>query len=223
MSGAEVDTFFVDATRRSELTHLKPFLVAAVNAGRKADGYLAVVGPADWTLTYTCEFGDPVGRGLERGTNGFQALNHRDHPMVLRNDRGTRAVAIHETVHLYGDGSILYHWGSDFNEGVTEYFTRLLTDRNGNPASQGGPPRTGYQRNWEFVRNMLALLGQNRIEQETVLAEMYFSGATDLLGRRFDRACKEKKLRANETANRWEKFEAAIRHAQWHEACAQMP
>jgi hypothetical protein len=50
----------------------------------------------------------------------------------------------YECLHRYAKDMIRESWGHPFNEGVTEYFTQLIADRDGNPPSKGGPSRIHY-------------------------------------------------------------------------------
>ena len=113
--------------------------------------------------------------------------------------------------------------GAELNEGVTEYFTRLFTDRNGNPPSADGEPCTGYQRNWDFVRDILPLLGNNTIEQEVALAEMYFNAKPSLLKDGFQKRCAAKHHPEEEACESWETFNTYISFGTWNEARWQIP
>ena len=106
---------------------------------------------------------------------------------------------------------------------MTEYFARLLTDRDGNPANQGGPPGTAYQANCDFVRDILPMFGASRIEQETALAEMYFNGGTTVLWDRFDNACALKMIDGSDAAQRRGRLHQAIIDGRWADGIAEIP
>jgi hypothetical protein len=222
MSGTEADAFIQRGLGR--IVHLRPYLQAALAEGRQAEGYLAVV-DSDWAELYRQEFpSEPIGSLQERRTAAFVTTQHRDGVAILKNDRGARSEAIHESLHRYAKDTLLLSWGQAFNEGVTEYFTRLLTDRDGNPPSKGGPSRIHYQPNWEFVRDLLPLLGSTKVEQETALAEINFKGNAMLLCTNFiDRACTSKRIAMHDLHSAWARFESAIKDGCWTDARRQLP
>jgi hypothetical protein len=223
MSGREVDGFIEDAMNRKDLAHLRPYFQIAMKASRKCEGYLAVVGDADWAKAYQAFFDDPIGFQDELWTNGYMVAGHRDRVIVLKNDRGNRSAAIHEAMHRFGQEALVQTLGYEFNEGVTEYFSRLLTDRDGNPANLGGPPSTSYQMNWEFVRVLAPMLGHSPIRQQTALAQMYFLGRVDALWRYFDNAYADKNTNPADTSKRWTAFKDAICDGRWSDAVDAMP
>jgi hypothetical protein len=122
MSGRDVDQFIEAALDDKTLAHLRPYLQAAIKAGGACQGYLAVLGDADWKQVYRQAFDDPIGAHEELSTNGFTCAA----VIILKNDRGTRSTAIHEAIHRLSQDTLYNTWGPSFNEGVTEYFTRLL-------------------------------------------------------------------------------------------------
>jgi hypothetical protein len=223
MTACGVDRFIVDAIATKDLAHLRPYLQAAFRAGRNCAGYFAVVGDADWAKVYPEAFDDPVGGNAELRTYGFISAGHRDRVIILKNDRGTRSVAVHEAMHRFAREELFEVWGTGFNEGVTEYFTRLLTDRDGNPAHLGGPPNTSYQENWQFVCDLLPLLGHNLVTQQKALAQVYFIGNVRMLWKKFYEACIAMNVGPVAADERWDRFDAAISDARWRDAKDAMP
>ncbi|MCU1690378.1 MAG: hypothetical protein JWN20_2306 [Jatrophihabitantaceae bacterium] len=70
MTGSEADTFITAAM--SGVPHLKTYLEEAVAAGRKGDGFIAVLDDDDWNAVYPEEFpSEPVGSQEETTTNAF--------------------------------------------------------------------------------------------------------------------------------------------------------
>ena len=173
LTGAEADEFI--RTNIKDYGHLKPFVEAAVGAGKKGEGYVASISPEDWAIVYGVEF--PTDSEAEqKSTNAYASTKNADGPAILHADRGTPSTAIHESMHRYAPDDVLDTYGFDLNEGITEYFTRILTDQNAAPAKNGGPERTNYPSQVAFVREMISILGGSKTEQETVLAQIYFEG-----------------------------------------------
>jgi hypothetical protein len=216
--GDEVDAHIRAAA--ATVSHLLPYVDAAIQAGRQGALHLAVVSAQDWSRLFVVEFPEhEVGSEFELTMKGFTSTQHRDQVIILHADRGGPSTGIRACLRRYMKPAISGMWGDDFYDGVVEYFTRLITDRNGKPAVYGGPPRTNYQQSWEFVRlDLIPFLGSNRVEQETVLAEIAFNGRTSLLKKCFDRACLAQKIGPAVAAQRWDKFDSAITDGRWSDA-----
>lgn len=187
MSGAEADEFI--RQNMGSISHLKGYIDTAVGAGKKADGYIAVVGDEDWKRIYEKQYKGRTAGKDDTFTNAFIANTHADRPAVIHHDRGTRSTAIHESMHRYSELGVLHTYGSPLNEGITEYFTRLITDKDGKPVHGGKSNRSNYQKNWTFVQALLGVLGDGLVEQQTALAEAYFSGKVGILRTKFVAAC----------------------------------
>jgi hypothetical protein len=222
MSGAEADTFISAAL--DSIGHLAPYLESAAKAGRRGDGYVAVVNDEDWKIVYPLDFPDSaIGSALEQAIEAFTSTHHRDGVVIVKNNRGARSTVIHECMHRYAPDAILESFGENFNEGVTEYFTRLVTDRDGRPPSEGGRPGHRYSQGCRFVRDLLPLLGRTKVEQETALAEMNFNGKTGLLKQRFEMACIAQNLSQADFGDRWDQFKSATFFGLWKLAKAAIP
>ncbi len=138
--------------------YLEPYVGEAVKAGKKVEGQVAVVDGKDWKDAYDREFGND---GLEDSTNAFvdkQGL------IWVHKTRGNAGTIIHEGVHKYSTGDFLSEVGFEFNEGITEYFTRKIT-------KELKYDRGNYQNNFEFSEKFAAYVG------EAKLASGYFDGA----------------------------------------------
>jgi hypothetical protein len=222
MSGLEADVFI--QTNMGKIAHLKPFLDTAIGAGKKADGFVATVGDEDWELIYKTQNPDEdFDDDEQRTTNAFIANEHTDRPAIIHAERGTRSTAIHESMHRYSELTVLRTYGFRLNEGMTEYFTRLITDRDGNPVNGGVSNRDNYDDNWAFVCNLLGMLGGDLVAQQTELAEIYFNGDAARLKTHFEAGCAAANLSAEDTATRWTDFIAAIKGGDWDEAVAKLP
>lgn len=221
MSGAEADSFI--QKNMGAIAHLKPYLNAAVDAGKKAEGFIAVVGKDDWKRIYETQYDDETVGVDDLDTNAFIANTHSDRPAIIHQDRGTRSTAIHESMHRYSELAVLREYGAGLNEGITEYFTRLITDKDGNPVNGGVSDRDNYEDNWEFVCKLLSMLGGNITTQQTELAEIYFSGKKELLQTKFTEGCKAAGLSDRRTARRWTAFAAALKGQEWGDAEALFP
>ena len=223
MSGAEADTFI--RTEMAKLGHIKPFIDSAVGAGKQAEGFVATVGDEDWAAIYDEQYsawGERAGVD-DANTNAFIANQHDDRPAIIHHERGTRSTAIHESMHRYSELTVLRTIGSGLNEGITEYFTRLITDKDGNPTNGSPSNRTNYQSNWRFVGDLVNMLGDTEIAGQTELAKIYFSGDLARLKARFDAKCAAAQLSAEDTATRWGEFDAALKSGAWDEARAKFP
>ncbi len=228
LTGAEADKFLADNIGR--YPHLVPYFEAAVRAGKKGEGFIATVGKEDWDLLYGVQFTedtptDAVGGSLEKSTNAYVGDRSPDQPAVLHADRGTPSTAIHESMHRYSDmGGVLVRWGFNLNEGMTEYFTRLLTNQNAQP-STSGPERTNYPTQIEFVRGLIRVLGATLVEQQTTLADIYFKGELDKLKAKFEAAwkAKESTIGTDALRRKWTAFEAKLKASRYTEALSLLP
>jgi hypothetical protein len=222
LTGAEADTFIT--TNIKDYPHLKPFIQAASDAGKKGEGYVASVSPADWAIVFGVEV-PGVTDAFQKTVNAFTSTKNDDMPAILHADRGTPSTAIHESMHRYAPLTVLTTLGFNFNEGVTEYFTRKLTDQNAKPAKDNGTERTNYQAQITFVRDMLWILGTSQIDRETVLAQIYFDGNTGLLATKYKAACtaKTSTLTDGELQTAWLEFEGHLKKGEWSQAKSKLP
>jgi hypothetical protein len=222
LTGAEADTFIT--TNIKDYAHLEPFVQAASDAGKKGEGYVASVSPADWAIVFGVEV-PGVSDAFQQTVNAFTSTKNADMPAILHADRGTPSTAIHESMHRYAPLTVLTTLGFNFNEGVTEYFTRKLTDQNAKPAKLKGPERSNYQAQVTFVREMLWILGTTEVDRETALAQIYFDGNIAVLGTKFKAACKAKTstLTDAELETAWLAFEGHVKKGEWSPAKSKLP
>lgn len=142
--------------------HIRKYLSAyvgdAVKAGKKVEGQVAVVDGKDWKDAYDREFGND---GLEDSTNAFV---DKKGLIWVHKRRGNAGTIIHEGVHKYATDDFLSEVGFNFNEGITEYFTRKIT-------KELKYDRGNYQNNFEFSEKFATYVG------EAKLAKGYFDGS----------------------------------------------
>ncbi|MDQ0372490.1 eCIS core domain-containing protein [Cellulomonas humilata] len=222
LTGAEADEFI--RTNIEDYPHLKPFVEAAVGAGKKGEGYVASISPEDWAIVYGVEF-PTDSKAEQKSTNAYASTKNADGPAILHADRGTPSTAIHESMHRYAPDDVLDNYGFDLNEGITEYFTRVLTDQNAAPAKNGGPERTNYPKQVAFVRDMIYILGGSTADQEKVLAQIYFEGKLNLLETKFKAAhlAKVSTMTEAELGTAWSSFKGYVKKGDWTKAKAKLP
>jgi hypothetical protein len=128
-------------------------------------------------------------------------------------------------MHRYAPDDVLDTFGFDFNEGITEYFTRLLTNQKAEPAKNGGPERTNYQSQVTFVREAIRILGTSKADQEKVLAQIYFEGKLALLETKFRAAhlAKTSTMTESELATAWSSFKGYVKKGEWSKAKKKLP
>ncbi|MED5374413.1 MAG: hypothetical protein VX899_25570 [Myxococcota bacterium] len=100
---------------------------------------------------------------LAYGTNAFVDGTQ----IFIHQGRGEPATAIHESMHLFTDGSYLREMGFNINEGTTEFFTRLLCSRIGVRRGRGF-----YADQFRVMEEVVEALPQGH----NVLASAYFDG-----------------------------------------------
>lgn len=143
--------------------YLAPQVEEAVKAGRKVEGMVAVVDGTEWADAYKREFGDD---GEEDTTNAFVEYTSRN--IWIHKNRGNAGTIIHEGVHKYTVPAFKTEVGFQFNEGITEYFTRKVTDAL-------NYRRRNYQSNYLFAKEFVSYVGEDKV------AKAYFDGAVDEL------------------------------------------
>ena len=116
----------------------------------------------DWTMQAELYY-------LKSNPTGFRDGEE----IYVRADRKGFGTEIHEAIHRYSSRNVLENIGFDFSEGLTEYFTRLITE---------GWIERGDE--YYFQLNMINELVEASILSHADLADMYFNGAADLLVKR---------------------------------------
>jgi hypothetical protein len=175
-------------------TYLKPYVKNAVAAGKKIEGFAQIVGEPDWSKAGEAHYGKDEWKTKKDLLNGFVDKNGK---VWIHKDRGNPATMIHEGVHKYAADALIKS-SQPLNEGVTEYFTRLVADK-----ANLAKGRRNYQQNYECAKALAELAG------EEALAKAYFDGDIDQLKNTVD----------NKLGNgKWEEFVKATRSEDWEKA-----
>jgi hypothetical protein len=148
---------------------LKDHVAKAVKANKQIAGQIAVVTGSDWEAAYKYEYGSIDDE--EPTTNAFVATK-LDRRVFVHADRGNPGTVIHEGMHKYSNLKIKNTFGSSLNEGVTEFFTRKITD-------ELSIARSNYEDNYAAAKKMADTL------TEDVVAKAYFDGDLDGLKKAF--------------------------------------
>jgi hypothetical protein len=170
--------------------YLGDYVKEAAERGASVEGQVAVVDGSDWDKAYEAEFGDD---GEQDSTNAFVDQAGR---IWVHKNRGNAGTIIHEGVHKYAKDDFLSTVGFNFNEGITEYFTRKICD-------SLKYKRGNYQSNWKFATDFVGYLG------EAEVAKAYFDGAVDDLKTSFTDKGKD-----------WDVLIAHVKAEEWTEAKA---
>jgi hypothetical protein len=209
-SGTEVDTVIRTCLGTGPL---KPFIEAAVGKGRQAEGFVAILDNANWARVYESEFpSEPVGSDEELGTNAFTSTEQSDSPIVLNADRGNPGTAIHEGMHRYQDDAVLHSYGSEFNEALTEYFTRKVTEH-----PDVAIDRDNYEDNLDWLTDaFVPMLGAGA---ELLLAAAYYSGTIAPLKQAFvDFRKSEHGETGEEAEDAWTELLEDVQSEDWDDA-----
>jgi hypothetical protein len=152
--------------------HLGGYVAEAKLAGRKAEGEISVVDDADWELAFERQW---PGQKPSMAS-AFVDVDQPKRQIWLHKDRGDPGTAIHEGMHKYANNEIrnrqrdLYRKGmvqiGRLDEGLTEYFTRLIT-----PTL--GLTRSSYPDEFDLASRLVAIV------TEAVAARAYFDGEFD--------------------------------------------
>lgn len=186
-SASEADTLIT--------TKLSAYTAGAVKAGRKVSGQVAVLDGDDWKMAYEREFGDD---GEEDTTNAF--VDNEADRIFIHKDRGNPGTIIHEGMHKYAPNDLINAIGSDFNEGITEYFTRLICDSLTPPVV-----RTNYASNYAFAKKFVDLMG------EATVAAANFDGKVEDLKKKYTDSGRDwAVLIAHTKAEEWSKATADL-------------
>jgi hypothetical protein len=188
---------------------LREYVGEAVKAGRSVEGQVVVLEGQDWLDAYYHEFPDELPRGgptdEEPRTTAFTTSKPPKNVIVLNKDKGNPGTTVHEGMHLYQHNDLLTSCGMAFNEGVTELFTRKVTD-------PMGIARTNYDFNYDAMVKVRDAVG------EEVLARAYFDGKVAELKNAFIKFRKGKGDNENEAATKWGRLVAHFRAKEWGKA-----
>ena len=149
--------------------HLGQYVAEAKRIGRKAEGEISVVGDEDWELAFERQWpGQPPDMA-----SAFVDVDQPKRHIWLHKDRGDPGTAIHEGMHKYANNEIrnrqrtLYRAGRTpigmLDEGLTEYFTRLITPKL-------GITRSSYPNQYKISRRIVRIVGRS------ITARAYFDG-----------------------------------------------
>lgn len=172
--------------------YLEDYVGDAAERGASVEGQVAVVDGADWAKAYANEFGDD---GMEERTNAFVSQSGL---IWIHKNRGNAGTVIHEGIHKYSTGAFNGEVGFNFNEGITEYFTRVI-------CAKLKYKRGNYEANYKFSKAFVDYMG------EEMVAKAYFDGDIDTLKDKF--AEKEKDwdtLKQHTQAKEWADAKAML-------------
>jgi hypothetical protein len=177
---------------------MQAYVADAVKAGKKVAGQVAILSDADFRKAYLDEYG-PKDTEVDE-TNAFVRTRGKDGLIVIHQDRGNAGTTIHEGMHKYSDATLQSHVGFDFNEGVTEFFTREITLNLKPPIKRGN-----YQQQYLFADALAKKVSKD------VLAKAYFNGQYDALVAAFAKATGRK-------PEEWADVIANMRKKDWRAA-----
>jgi len=178
---------------------LDSYVAEAVTAGKKIEGYVAVVASADWDRAGIAHYGKdvwdtgpPPKTPKKDAINGF--VDSTGRVWVERNS-GNPGTIIHEGIHKYSNGATLSQLGFYINEGITEYFTRVI-------CKDLDVDRGNYDSQYAVVKKLVA-----NVASEDILAKAYFDGDIDGLKAAFITYREDNKSESEEDATtKWDEF-----------------
>jgi hypothetical protein len=193
--------------------HLMKYVTGALEAGRTMVGEVSVVDDADFQMAFDRQWVDTglLARGaIAKDTcNAFVDVNLPKRHIWVHRDLGNAGTVIHEGMHKYADPTlrneqmslVATHGGvSQLDEGITELFTRKVTDII-------GITRGNYPNPFEAADLLEKLLNVD------LIAKAYFDGQFAALKSAYD---------AKRTAQNWAVFALAIEKKDWRGAKAAM-
>lgn len=138
-------------------------IVKGLSTGKVAEGKINIVDDAKFRVVYKRYFGNLDEYDY---TNAFV---ERDSPeggdlVWVHEEKGNPGTVIHESIHLYSNAAFRTTYGRAPNEGATEYFTRIITDKK-------KVSRNNYD---EELNGVKALVAATSLQS---LADAYFSGS----------------------------------------------
>jgi hypothetical protein len=128
-----------------------------------------VVDTTNWNIAGEHHYGATV--WATKNINGFVDSAGR---VWIEQNSGNPGTMVHEAVHKYSTDQLI-GVSQPLNEGVTEYFTRLVCNADGINISG----RSNYQNNWTTATKLVTLVG------EAVVAGAYFDGDMETLENTF--------------------------------------
>ncbi|NTU65495.1 MAG: DUF4157 domain-containing protein [Chloroflexi bacterium] len=138
-------------------------LVDAIAAGIQAEGRIQVVDDAQYRVAYQNRYGS-IDEDYPN-VNAFVDRSTTPPTVWIHQDRQRPTTVLHEAMHLYSNAAVRTTYGSQVNEGITEYFTRQIV------REQNLPDRSGiYDSEYAEVNALVEICG------EDVLRRAYFEG-----------------------------------------------
>ncbi len=141
------------------------------------EGVMAAYARSNWQVleeyeakqTWIAQHGsDPNSLNEYKKVNAWVDRSTEPPTIYFRRDRGDFGTFVHEGLHFYSDKVLDRVYGDNVDEGVTEYFTRIITDA-------AGYTRNSYNLQVEEVRALVQLVG------EDALRSAYFGGQIEAL------------------------------------------
>jgi len=188
---------------------MSAYVTEAVKKGRKIEGQVGIVAGADWDRAGVAHYGDQVWHRAtptpkKNAINGF--VDGSGRVWVERNS-GNPGTVIHEGLHKYSDGAVLSTLGFNTNEGMTEYFTRLI-------CADLGITRGNYTNNHDLITALVTT-----VTTKEVIASSYFDGKVDDLKAAFIKYRKDTKGNTEELAGQiWDAFVSNMKSGAWAKA-----
>ena len=204
--GGPAHTSAADADKAIQET-LQKYVAEAVKAGRKVEGEVSVVGEEDFQLAFDRQWVKAA--GLNFGTkkasevcNAFVDVNLPKRHIWVNRNLGNTGTVIHEGMHKYANDILrdehialcnklgVPHGGiSPLDEGITEYFTRIVTKQLKMAA------RSNYANEFLVADALAGKIG------ERALASAYYDGQLDALHKPFGAA--------------WDRFAEKLARKDW--------
>lgn len=172
---------------RAIRAHLQQYLANAIRDGRQVEGEVSVVGDKDFQLAFDRQWVRAAGQtfpGQKASDvcNAFVDVNLPKRHIWVHRDKGDTGTVIHEGMHKYADDVLrdqqialcntaaIAHGGtSRLDEGITEYFTRIVVEQ------LGLPQRVNYENEFQVASKLAERFG------ERLLARAYYDGRLALL------------------------------------------
>ena len=188
---------------------MSAYVTEAVKKGRKIEGQIGIVAGSDWDRAGVAHYGDQVWHRAtptpkKNAINGF--VDGSGRVWVERNS-GNPGTVIHEGLHKYSDNAVLSTLGFNTNEGMTEYFTRLI-------CADLGITRGNYTNNHDLITSLATT-----VTTKEVIASAYFDGKVDDLKSAFIKYRTDTKADTPELAAQiWDVFVSMMKAGTWAKA-----
>ncbi len=188
--GGKAHTTATDADKAIR-EYLQQYLAKAVKEGRKVEGEVSVVGEEDFQMAFDRQWVRAAGLsfGKKKASevcNAFVDVNLPKRHIWVNRNLGNTGTVIHEGMHKYADDILrdeqialcktlkIAHGGiSPLDEGITEYFTRIVTKQ------LGMADRSNYANEFPVAEMLAGKIG------EKALASAYYDGQLDAMRKPF--------------------------------------